>query len=179
MIDGLRAVFLNAFKSFLEREMENILAGTSERNLCACLAPPLERAAAEAGFEGYRADVEYNRKQGGQVKTILDNDAHVIRITSDLILHSRGQVVGDDNLIAIEMKRSDHREHEKQKDRARLRAMTKASYDGVWSADGETLPEHVCGYHLGYYLELDASSRRFLVEQYEHGDLVDHFEIKF
>jgi hypothetical protein len=34
----------------------------------------LEREAAEAGLEGYFADPEYDRKQGGQIKTILDGD---------------------------------------------------------------------------------------------------------
>src|SRR3546814_5091694 len=98
-----------------------VLFRSSERNLCARWAPLLEMAAVEAGDDGYRADTEYNRKQGGQVKTILDETMHVVRITCDLILHSRGRVVERDNLIAIEMKRLSHPEREKQKDRVRLR----------------------------------------------------------
>src|SRR3546814_16090161 len=84
--------YTTLFRSFTEREAENILHGTSERNLCARWAPLLEMAAVEAGYDGYRADTEYNRKQGGQVKTILDETMHVVRITCDLILHSRGRV---------------------------------------------------------------------------------------
>lgn len=178
MIEQLREVFWSSFTRFVERETDNILKGTSERNLCGCLAPILERRAIDAGFEQYRADIEYNRKRG-KVKTILDEQAHVLRITTDLILHRRGSVIEDDNLIAIEMKRSGHRAAEKDKDRARLRALTKSSYDGVWSADGQNEPEHVCGYKLGYYIELDSEGRRFRVEEYQSGEQSDERELEF
>src|SRR3546814_3517435 len=99
---------------------------------------------------------------------------HGVRITCDLILHSRGRVVERDNLIAIEMKRLSHPEREKQKDRVRLRALTKTSYDDVWSADGRALPEHVCGYGLGYFVELDADRRKFRFEEYQLGRSEEH-----
>lgn len=70
------------------------------------------------------------------------------------------------------MKRVEHPAGEKLKDRLRLRALTKASYDGVWSADGIALPEHVCGYALGYFAELDARRRLFLLEEYRGGEAV-------
>src|SRR3546814_15238500 len=82
---------------------------------------------------------------------ISDWSSDVCSSDLDLILHSRGRVVERDNLIAIEMKRLSHPEREKQKDRVRLRALTKTSCDDVWSADGRALPEHVCGYGLGYF----------------------------
>lgn len=47
---------------------------------------------------------------------------------------------------------------EKENDKARLVALTKDSYDGVWSFDGKTLPEHVCGYDLGIYYEIDSNN---------------------
>ena len=96
----------------------------------------------------------------------------VITIRCDIILHSRGRIPTQDNLIAIEMKRSNHPAADKEKDRMRLRAMTKVTYDGIWSADGHTLPEHVCGYVLGYYLELNAAAEEFLIEVYMDGVLV-------
>ena len=132
--------------------------GTSERNLCARLACILERTAHEVGFNDYTADVEYNRKQNGRVKTIVDDKMREVQITADLILHSRGKIIDADNLIAFEMKRIEHNEKELVKDRRRLIAMTKLSYDDIWSADGETLPEHVCGYVLGYLAILDGSN---------------------
>lgn len=178
-MDDLRELFFRSFGEFARREAENILHGTSERNLCARWAPLLEVAAAQAGYTEYCADTEYNRKQGGQVKTILDEAMHVVRITCDLILHSRGRIVERDNLIAIEMKRVSNAEHEKQKDRVRLRALTKTSYDDIWSADGRALPEHVCGYGLGYFVELDADSRKFRFEEYQRGHLSNRMERAF
>ncbi|HMI20817.1 MAG TPA: hypothetical protein VK533_14875 [Sphingomonas sp.] len=179
MKELLRESFRAAFAQFLEQETDNILNGTSERNLCAHLAPLLQQAAAAAGFAGYRTDVEYNRNQGGRVKTILDGEMREVRITCDLILHSRGKNSAKDNLIAIEMKRLEHPQSEKEKDRSRLRALTKESYDDIWSADGVALPEHVCGYELGYFAELDHGARIFRFEEYQRGNLVDRFNIEF
>ncbi|MFT4161809.1 hypothetical protein [Shinella sp.] len=179
MVHTLRKIFDSSLIEFTSREAENILNGTSERNLCARWAPLLEKIATEGGFASYYADVEYNRKQDGKVKTILDEEWKVVSITCDLILHSRGNVVESDNLIAIEMKRSEHPEEEKRKDRMRLRAMTKSSYDGVWSNDGKLHPEHVCGYSLGFYVELVSAARLFWVEEYQKGELVDCFQHHF
>src|SRR3546814_6163028 len=120
-MDDLRELFFRSFEQFTEREAENILHGTSERNLCARWAPLLEMAAVEAGYDGYRADTEYNRKPGGQVKTILDETMHVVRITGDILLHSRGRVVEREYLIANEMKRLWNPERGKQKDGVRQR----------------------------------------------------------
>jgi len=169
--DLLRELFNRSFEQFAHAEVKNILNGTSERNLCARWASLLESEARKAGIESYYADVEYNRKQRGQVKTILDEEMQVVAITCDLILHSRGELVSQDNLIAIEMKRIEHPAEEKQKDRLRLRALTKTSYDDIWSADGIALPEHVCGYVLGYFVELDVRRRRFCIEEYRRGDI--------
>jgi len=166
MKELLRESFRAAFAQFLEQETDNILNGTSERNLCAHLAPLLQQAAAAAGFAGYRTDVEYNRNQGGRVKTILDGEMREVRITCDLILHSRGKNSAKDNLIAIEMKRLEHPQSEE-------------SYDDIWSADGVALPEHVCGYELGYFAELDHGARIFRFEEYQRGNLVDRFNIEF
>lgn len=46
-----------------------------------------------------------------------------------------------DNLIAIEMKKANCADMEKDKDRVRLMALTRNSYDSVWSADAKILPE--------------------------------------
>ena len=125
--------------SFLVRERENILNRVSERNLCARLGIYLHNVSEKSGLKGYFADPEYNRKQNGQVKTILDENLEVIVVNCDLILHSRG------------------------------------NYDGVWSYDGVTLPEHVCGYELGFYIELDHRKKSFLVEEYRAGEFVELF----
>lgn len=157
---------------FLGSEVENILNDVAERNLCGRLAIYMTDKLRENGITGYFADPEYNRKQNGQVKTILDNEMNVVTIQCDLIIHSRGQNIKQDNLIAIEMKKSNRPNAEKESDRKRLRALTKDSYDDIWSADGVALPEHVCGYILGIYMELDILSRTCLLEFYMRGNKV-------
>lgn len=161
-----------AVSRFVDAETANILSGVSERNLCGRLALILESVAHECGLAGYFAAVEYNRKQGGKVKTIINKDYKVISINCDLILHSRGDNVESDNLIAIEMKKSNRPEKEKESDRSRLRTMTKSSYDGVWSHDGTAHPEHVCGYDLGAFIELDQHEREKRVEYFANGDSI-------
>ena len=64
--------------------------------------------------------------------------------------------------INIEMKKSIRPEAEKISDRKRLRTMTKDSYDGVWSWEGEAHPEHVCGYLLGVYVIVNIARRSCL-----------------
>lgn len=178
-IKVLRSIFEISIKRFVEDERENIERDVSERNLCGRLSIILERNAHDNGFDRYFADVEYNRKQGGKIKTIMDDNMHVINITCDLILHSRGRLVRNDNLIAIEMKKIEHPEEEKEKDRNRLRAMTRSSFDDLWSADGVTHPEHVCGYQLGYLIVIDRNEQSLHISEYGKGEKVDEKLIKY
>ena len=69
------------------------------------------------GFEGYYTDVEYNRNRGNiktVKKTIKGPTEHIINVTCDLIMHSRGKHPEQDNLIAIEMKKSNRPTAEKK-----------------------------------------------------------------
>jgi hypothetical protein len=175
---GLAPLFDEAFAAFLGEERENLLSGIAEQNLCGRLAMELERRREGRGLNGYFVDTEYNRN-GGRIKTIIDEQMQMVTIRCDIILHSRGHIRTQDNLLVIEMKRSNHREAEKAKDRMRLRAMTKSTYNDVSSADGHTLPEHVCGYVLGYYLELDAAAEEFLIEVYADGALAGSRQASF
>lgn len=179
MVDQLKDLFQRSFDVFLKSDIESILANVNERNLCGRLSIHLSELLHEYALENYFVDPEYNRKQDGQIKTILDENHEIVTINCDLILHSRGKTVKDDNLIAIEMKKSNRPEEEKESDRKRLRALTKSSFDDVWSADGQVHPEHVCNYKLGIYLELDTSSRKFLIEQYEKGNIQHKETIQF
>ncbi|MEK3699087.1 hypothetical protein NYE33_19120 [Paenibacillus sp. FSL R10-2199] len=52
------------------------------------------------------------------------------------------------------MKKSTNRNSEKIKDKNRLIALTKDTFDMVWSFDGTSLLEHVCRYKLGVYYEV-------------------------
>lgn len=175
----LDRILTRAVKDFLRDEVTSIIGGVSERNNCQRLAIYLERYAHEAGLVNYYADTEYNRKQGGRIKTIFDECMEVVVIQSDLILHSRGSSILEDNLIAIEMKKAGRPELEKESDRKRLRAMTKSSFDDIWSNDGEAHPEHVCGYRIGLYIELDAARRAARLERYIGGERVQERTITF
>ncbi len=95
-----QALFDESLAIFLERERKNILTGVSERNLCGRLALHMDDLKARYGFNAYYVDTEYNRKQRGRIKTILDDQMREIVINCDLILHSRGEIITRDNIIA-------------------------------------------------------------------------------
>ena len=165
----LNDIFTKTIEIFFVKELDNILKDVNERNLCGRLAIYLDNLARENNLDGYFADPEYNRKQNGQIKTILDDEMNVININCDVILHSRGNNTVQDNLIAIEMKKSNRPDEQKISDKNRLRALTKDSYDDIWSLDGVTQPEHVCGYIFGFYMEINIRERECLFECYEKG----------
>ena len=78
------------------------------------------------------------RTGGSKSPGIINNDdLKVVTIICDLIVHNRGEIVEKDNLIALEMKKAYRSMQEKENDKARLVALTKDSYDGVWSLDGK------------------------------------------
>lgn len=166
---NLNKIIVPALDDFFKKEVSSILDDVSERNLCARLAMHFERHMQAIGLNGYYADPEYNRKQEGRVKTILSGNMEVIQITCDLIIHSRGEIPAKDNLIAIEMAKANKSPVDDQSDRHRLMALTKSSYDDIWSYDGKTFPEHVCGYVKGLYLIIDSRNRRAQIEHYSQG----------
>lgn len=166
----LLALFNEAKSIFFIRERDNILNGVAERALCGRLAIYFEQLLGNYNLNDYYADPEYNRMQDGRVKTILDDNMEVVTINCDLIIHSRGAKILDDNLIAVEMKKSHRPQSEKVSDKNRLRALTKSSFDGVWSYDGIAHPEFVCGYHLGFYLEIDKNSCTYISELFLAGN---------
>ncbi|MFK2906054.1 hypothetical protein ISP17_18995 [Dyella ginsengisoli] len=162
-------IFNDAFDSFLAREGHTLLADVSERNTCGRLAHFIERQLEFEGVVGYYADTEYNRKQRGKVKTIINRELRVVSITADLIVHSRGEVAAPkDNLIAIEAKKANRPAHEKANDIDRLIAMTSEPYNGVWNfEDGH--PEHVCGYAVGIFMEICREQNRVAFEYFKRG----------
>jgi len=156
-------IFRIAFDEFLKRERANIINDIAERNLCGRLMIYMERSKDNHGLAGYFTDTEYNRKHG-EVKTIIDSHYNVLKITCDLILHSRG-TLNPDNLIAIEMKKKHHKKVDKDADRERLVALT--MQDNVYPI--EQIPEHVSGYELGLFIELDIIDAQYLIEIYQGG----------
>lgn len=170
----LKQLFLNANSALLTRDGILFDSRAAERTLCGALMLHLYDILRETTYAQYYVDVEYNRNKGGKIKTIsktiLGTDLKVIPINCDLIVHSRGEIIKQDNLIAIEMKKSTRPESEKDSDRERLRCLTKDSFDDVWSFDGKTLPEHVCRYIIGIYYEVNYRTREILLEYYYKGE---------
>ncbi len=176
----MKAIFEKANRNFLKTEAnDGIHLGVSERSLCGSLMLHLRKALDESAYGDYFVDIEYNRNEGGKLKTIVNRSEAKVNITCDLIVHSRGKIVDQDNLIAIEMKRSTRAQSEKDSDRLRLSCLTRDSYDDIWSYDGKTLPENVCRYILGVYYELDHSSRKVFIEYYVKGKMENRFEIAY
>lgn len=176
MFEKLMKYFIQSSEIFVTEECNLILSGVSERCLCGSFMLILRKILDSSEFHRYYTDIEYNRNFDGQIKTIIDENMEVTNITCDLIVHSRGLNPKLDNLIAIEMKRDDHQESEKRKDKIRLRALTKPTNDSMtYSADGRTLPQHVCGYQLGVYYEISLSQRNIKIEYYRSGNLFSRY----
>ncbi|URZ88077.1 hypothetical protein [Floricoccus penangensis] len=162
--------FEKANRQFLEEQCNFILSGVSERALCGEFMKYLVREIQETSFLNYYVDVEYNRNEGGVIKTIKNNQELIIPITCDIIVHSRGENIDQDNVLAIEMKKSSNSRLKKDKDRERLMALTEDTFDNIWSYDGKTFPDHVCRYLLGIYYEINLNKRTVVIEYYTKGE---------
>lgn len=162
--------FEKASKAFLKEQKKFILSDVSERSMCGELMKYLMREIEGTSYSNYYVDVEYNRNDG-KIKTIMNSEEKIINITCDIIVHSRGENIHQDNLLAIEMKKSGHSQHEKNKDKDRLLALTKDTFDDVWSYDGTTFPDHVCRYVLGVYYEIDVELEVVEIEYFVKGKL--------
>lgn len=77
------------------------------------------------------------------------------------------------------MKKHTRPKKDKDNDRLRLIALTKDSYDDIWSYDGTVLPEHVCRYKLGVYYEINYTKKTILLEYYFNGNFNKSEEIQF
>lgn len=80
-------------------------------------------------------------------------------------------------MIAIEMKKSNASAREKQKDRERLIALTKDSFNDVWAWDNN-FPEHVCWYVLGVYYEINYRRNLISIEYYRTGQLAHSYSLR-
>lgn len=163
-----------SFSEFFNEERHIIDIDANERCLCHRLAVIIERHLLENNIINYYVDTEYNRNIGRErrIKAILDNRGHPINITCDIIVHSRGENIQRDNILAIEMKKGDPSDPRMNSDRQRLRALTSDNYPG-WSHDGTSLPEYVCRYYTGIFIVIDTSESRYLFEKYQHGEMIN------
>ncbi len=181
--DELKQLFLAANESFLRQDIELLNSEVSERALCGALMLHLNRLMMQDGtYDGYYTDVEYNRNRGNirtHKKTIKGPFEQIIRITCDLIVHSRGKNKVQDNLIAVEMKKSAVSQVAKDKDKDRLSALTKSRSENIELHTKGVLPEQVCGYVIGIYYEIDYKKRNIYLEFYKCGNLFERGTIDF
>ena len=176
-------LFQTTNNGLLSTDRSLFVNGVSERTLCGALMLHIhDFIRSDPSFDGYYVDVEYNRNKGSIktiCKTIQGPGEQIIEINCDLILHSRGENTVQDNLLAIEMKKSTRTRAEKRMDRERLVALTKDSFNDVWAWDGQNLPEHVCRYLLGVYYEINYRRKEILIEYYRRGRKVHSYTLEF
>lgn len=181
-IQELEKIFEKANGSFIRKNRILFETRVAERTLCGALMIEFHEAIKDTKYAGYFVDVEYNRNIGGklktQKKTMLGMDEQVITINCDLIVHSRGQIKSQDNLIALEMKKSTGRKTGKENDRNRLECLTRVSDLDMESHGCRALPEHVCGYGLGIYYEINFRRMNVLVEYYQKGYCYHRYKIE-
>ena len=101
--EELVTIFENANCAFLLAERSLFRTKVAERTLCGALMLHIHDTIKEDdSYAGYYTDVEYNRNRGGIKtirKTIRGQHEEIITINCDLILHSRGENMEQDNLI--------------------------------------------------------------------------------
>ena len=109
-VEELERIFEHANQMFLKQNAMLFEAQVSERTLCGALMIELHEALKYTKYKDYFVDVEYNRNVVGKLKTINKTiqglEQHIVQINCDFIVHSRGQKKFQDNLIALEMKKS-------------------------------------------------------------------------
>ncbi len=119
-----------AINKFNNKETYLLENNLSERCICSKFAEYLSIEIESSEFAAYEVDVEYNRGNHGvenSPKALCDQ-----KIVVDLIVHKRGynNITGFDNLICIEMKKSNdsRRLQGIRDDEDRLRKLTDYQY---------------------------------------------------
>lgn len=158
---SVERIFHEALDDFLAKEFTLVRKHAHEQSFCGRLAIYLDQAKDRHGLKGYYVDVEYNRNREGRKQILNPLTNQPINVICDLLLHSRAEL-DDDNLIAVEMKKAGARRRAKEHDRERLMALTTPL-----PHSGQL--DYVCGYQVGYYLEVNIRYATLLVEEYRDG----------
>lgn len=170
MTEGLTDLFERANEQFLQKNRQLFELKVSERTLCGALMLELDREIKKKSqYDTYFVDVEYNRNVGGTIKRIDGNTQNGVVINCDLILHSRGNNINIDNLIALEMKKASASIQDKNSDRERLQCLTMEE-EPLEHKQRIGIPrDHIRGYELGIFYEVNFPQNSILVEYYRKG----------
>ena len=158
--ENLKAMFLEANRSFIENHASLLKRELSERCLCGALMCELNKQLEKNACNNYYADIEFNRafeNTINDVKHLPDEEGTPKRVFPDIIVHSRGKVTPY-NLLALEMKKSTARREAKERDKNRLSLLT-SSYPYK--------------YKLGVYYEINNKRRQILVEFYQNSEKIE------
>ena len=162
VIRNLNALFWAANSAFLENHVILLNRGLSERCLCGALMCELNKQLEKINWKNYYADIEFNRDEDSIkcINYITDDGVSLKRIFTDVIVHSRGKE-SLDNLIALEMKKSNASQAEIDEDKARLRQLTKQNSN-----------TSLCSYAylLGIYYEINLDKKEIKIEFFNNGN---------
>lgn len=165
-------LFYMSNSMMLRRDLSEIYKNVSERSICSNLKEMMAANLNSPYFEGYYADVEYNRGPGNLLKAIeIENEGMAVQC--DLIVHSRGQQSIIDNLICIEMKKLGV--PGVNEDRSRIIEMTKTDLH-CYRRNRMYI---VRGYKLGILYVYDYKNSKLHLEFYQNGQLIEEVENDF
>lgn len=164
-------ILIPAIKRLYQIDYQNIQYGVSERNICARLAHHIENIMREydlqhkdSPFNGYYADVEYNRMGNGEQKHYENREHGSEYMVSDLLIQNRGY---ERNLLAIEMKKKGNYRNAKE-DRERLASLV---------SSGNTEMNYTCVHDTILGAFVIYSKETVVIEYYENvsgvGEITD------
>lgn len=170
-IDQVHNLLIDGLRKLYQEDYFNIKINVSERNICARLAMHLENIMRERdSFNGYFADVEYNRQGKGELKQVYIEPAKIpIKMVSDLLIQSRGRAR---NLLAVEMKKYNNYQAVKS-DHERLREMV--------MSENKDNRDCIHGTLLGAFIKY--SVKEVLIEYFSEEDpsyngISEHFRVE-
>lgn len=143
-----------AIRQVYATDKDVITNKVSERCVCARLAFHLENIIRVCDnqdlFKAYYVDVEYDRMVDANPKHIVGGKKHVC----DLLIHSRGHITEQDNLLALEMKVHDNYSNV-DCDKCRLKHIVQHSNETNMGYVRDTL--------IGVFLRLQEKQYKFMV----------------
>ena len=161
-VGNLKELFWEANEAFIKNNRVLLKRRRSERCLCGALMCELNKQLEKRNWKNYYDDIEFNRDEDSIkcINYITDDGVSLKRISTDVIVHSRGRE-SLENLIALEMKKSSASQTEIDEDKARLRQLTKQNSN-----------TSLCSYAylLGIYYELNLDKKEIKIEFFNNGN---------
>lgn len=171
-IKNLKTLVIKAIDTFIREDKGLIQRELSERALCGALIIRLYEVIKTSIYSDYYVDVEFNRRKTrvyNDVKRLLNDKGKLVNITTDIIVHGRGELPEGktDNLIAIEMKKcygnTKRYDNNKRNDIYRLECLTQDEASCKESSEFEIIDRtnfQPYAYKLGVFCEIKYKSKK-------------------